>query len=102
MPELLINIWNWLVDFYTNNPVAGPIVSYLIVLLAGKLGNIGLIILEVRRAIKDGKIDDPEMARIGWRIVSVLYGWWPNESKKIILKYAPAHQQKIILGNQGR
>jgi hypothetical protein len=95
-------IWNWLVEQYTTNPIAAPIVTYLLGALAGKLGNVGLVILEVRRSMADGTIKDVEMATIGWRIISVFYGWtlFPTESKKFILKYAPEHQQKIILGEK--
>jgi hypothetical protein len=101
MPEFLVNIWNWLAGFYNANPMSGPIVSYLVFTLAGKLGNAGLIILEIRRSIKDGLVDDQEIACIAWRIISVFYGLWPNESKRVILKYAPPHQRKIILGEKG-
>ena len=100
MPEFLVNSWNWLFDFYTTHPVFGPILSYLVVTMAGKLGNSGLIILEVRRTIKDGIVDDQEIACIAWRIISVFYGLWPDESRRVILKYAPSHQRKIILGEK--
>jgi len=100
--ETFADIIAWIAAFYQTYPVLAvvltPVVGYLIPLIAAKTGKTGLLIMEVRSSIKDGKVADIEVARIFWRFIAIWYGWTPRESRKWILKYAPEHQQAILLG----
>jgi len=102
--ETFADIIAWVAAFCQTYPVLAvvltPVVGYLIPLVAAKTGNTGLLIMEIRKAVKDGKVEDIEAAVIFWRFIAIWYGWWPNESRKVILKYAPAHQQVILLGEK--
>jgi len=98
MQEILGEIW----ALITDNPAVGSAVvtvaGYLIVAICGKLGRIGVAISEVWADIKDGTLSDEGMARLGWRIVAIATGPWPNKGAAFIRKYAPEHQRKAILG----
>ena len=102
--ETFADIIAWIAAFYQTYPVLAvvltPVVGYLIPLIAAKTGKTGLLIMEVRSSIKDGRVDDSEAAKTYWRFIAIWFGWLPNESGKVILKYAPEHQQVILLGEK--
>jgi len=98
--ESLQNLLDWILANKELVAILGPPVLYILYAVLGKLGRVGWVLLTILQAAKDGTIDDSEAADIFWRLIAVLYGWWPDESKSILVKYAPSHRQGIITGDE--
>lgn len=98
--ETLFSIWNFL-TLNIDNPILATAVGIIFSYLGGTVLTKGIrvflmLILCLVKALKDKRIDDTEAVLIFWRMVSVAYGFWPNKSRAIILKYAPLHWHKLI------
>lgn len=86
-------VWEFLKSFPLDHPIASLGIAYLM----QKGGPIVWFLLHVVKTVRDGLVDDTEAAGILWRLAAIVSGFWPNKSRKIILKYAPRHWHDVIL-----
>ena len=98
--ETLLVIWEYL-TLNIDNPVLATIVGIFFTYLGGTVITKGIrvfimLVFYVVRALKDKLIDDTEAVVLFWRLVGVVYGFWPNDSRAKILEYAPPHWHTLI------
>lgn len=98
--ETLLIIWEYL-TLNIDNPVFATIVGVFFSYLGGTVITKGIrvflmLVLYVVKALKDKIIDDTEAVVLFWHLVGVVYGFWPNDSRAKILKYAPPHWHVLI------
>lgn len=98
--EVLLKAWE-IVSLNIDNPIAATVVGIIFSYLGGTVATKGIrvflmLAICLIKAMRDKRIDDTEAVLIFWRMVSVGYGFWPNKSRAIILKYAPSHWHKLI------
>ena len=76
--------------------IAGiPSVGAVLISLVGRAGRAWNIARHAWKSIKDGKVDDLEVATSFWMLTSVLIGFWPSANGKV-LAYMPDHQREIL------
>ena len=72
-----------------------PAVGSVFISLTIKAGRGWRIIRRAWAMIRDGIVTDKEMATIAWMLVSVVFGFWPNASRRVLI-YAPDDQKKLL------